>query len=205
MQEVNQLKQIANDVLKLSRQHGASSAEVNCGIEDGYTVTSRMGAVETIEYNRDKGVSVTVYFDKRKGSVTTSDTTMQSLNDSVKTACNIAKFTEEDPYSGLADAELMAKDMPDLDLYHEWNLTPEQAIELSLQCENYARSLDERIINSEGVSISTHKNFHIYGNTHGFIGAIPRTNHNITCIFLKTPINKFNCWNYNGVNRLIYN
>ena len=175
------LKQVVKKVLSLSKKYKATSAEVIATISDGYSINVRMGEVETVEYNNDKGLGITIYFGKQKASVTTSDMSVKSLEKVVQTACNIAKFTEKDNGCGLADAHLMAKDFLDLDIYHPWIFEPKQAIQLGLECEAYALGLDKRINNSEGVSISTHQMFSVYGNSHGFIGDTAATKHYIGC------------------------
>jgi PmbA protein len=182
--DIEQLEQIAQDVLQLAQKKGASAAEVHADIDDGFTVNVRMGDVETIEYHRGDTIGLTVYFGKRKGSVTTSDPSKMALEGAVNAACKIAKFTEFDPYSGLAEADLMAQNIPDLGLFYPWAIDTEQAIKIALKCESYAMNLNRRIKNTEGVSITTQNDFSVYGNSHGFIGATPCTKHNISCVLL---------------------
>lgn len=172
---------IAHDILHEARAQGASSAEVSAGGNTGFTVSVRLGEVETVEYHRDKGIDVTVYFGQRKGSASTSDTSPDAIKSTVTAACNIARLTSEDPYAGLADAALMAKAYPDCDLFYPWSITPEQAIELAKECETLARAVDKRICNSDGASVTTHQGWHVYGNSHGFIGAYPASQHSISC------------------------
>jgi PmbA protein len=143
----------------------------------GLNVTVRMGATDIIEHNRDKGLGVTVYFGKRKGSASTTDFSPEAIRETVAAACSIAKYTTEDPCAGLADAELMARDVPDLDLYHPWDVGAERAIEIAKEAEDAARAYDPRIANSEGASISSQQGARVYANSHGFIGAYPTTYH----------------------------
>ncbi len=175
-----QLSQIVDDMINEARRLGASAAEAGVSIEAGLSVNVRLGEVETIEHNRDKGLGVTVYFGQRKGSASTSDFSPQAIRESVKAACDIARYTEADEYAGLADKEQMATEIPDLDLYHHWDLSAEQAIEIAQECEQAARSFDKRIINSEGASISSHDGFRVYGNSHGFIGMYPSSRHSLS-------------------------
>jgi PmbA protein len=141
----------------------------------------RLGETETIEHTRDNGLGVTVYFGQRKGSASTSDLNPQAIKETVEAACNFARYTSEDPYSGLADAALMATDKPDLDLYHPWQQSIEEAIELAIRCEDAAREYDPRIVNSEGASLNSHDGLHVYGNTHGFMGGYPSSRHSLSC------------------------
>jgi PmbA protein len=143
-----------------------------------------MGDVETIEYNQDKIIDITVYFGQRSGSASVSDIRPVAIRDAVQAACNIARFTDADEFSGLADKDLLAFDYPDLDLYYPWELSVPQAIDLSLACEKLALSKDKRITNSEGVSLSTSDVLHGYGNSHGFIGVIPVTRHEMSCVLI---------------------
>ncbi|MEJ2591438.1 MAG: DNA gyrase modulator, partial [Candidatus Thiodiazotropha sp.] len=116
------LEQLVHDLLAEAKQQGASAAEAGVSSDAGLSLTVRMGAPETIEHTRDNGLGVTVYFGQRKGSASTSDLSPQAVKETVEAACNFARYTSEDPYAGLADAELMATDLPDLDLYHPWDL-----------------------------------------------------------------------------------
>jgi len=171
-------------VLELARARGASAAEADIGSGTGFSATVRWGEVEKIEHERDKGLSVTVYVGKRKGSASTSDFSDKALAESVSAACNIVRYASEDPCAGLAEAGLMAKEIPELDLYHPWDITPERAIEIAIECENIARTCDKRINNSDGTVVSTYSGMHAYGNTQGFAGGWPWSSHTIDCTLL---------------------
>lgn len=178
------VQDVVTDALACAKQHGASAAEVGASISVGFSVTVRMGTVDTVEYHRDKGIGVTVYFGQRKGSASTTDTSPEAIKSTVEAACHIAKVTSEDECAGLADKALMAFDYPDLDLSHPWGLTVEEAIEKATSCEDFGRSLDKRITNSEGVTIATNQTFSMYGNSHGFIGGYPSTRHYLGCVLV---------------------
>ncbi len=181
----NQTRQdILTQLLEQAKQVGATQAEVTIRNESGFSVTVRKGEVETLEHHRGKGLSLTVYFGQQSGSAVTSDLTPGALQTTLEKACNIARFTGNDPCSGLADAELMAYNYPDLDLFHEWHITPAQGIELAQECESLARSYDKRITNSEGASIGTYTHHDLYGNSHGFIGLSHTTYHSISCALI---------------------
>lgn len=174
------LNGIADRVLELARQHGASAAEADVSEGIGQTVSVRLSEVETIEYNQDKGVSVTVYLGQKKGHASTSDFSDQALSDTVRAALDIARYTAEDDCAGLADPQLLADDLPDLDLYHPWQLPVEQAIELARRCEDSARAVDARIRNSEGASVSVQANQFVYANSHGFRGGFSSSRHSLS-------------------------
>ncbi len=175
------LESVAEQVLQLAKERGATAAEVALSEESGLSVNVRLGEVETIEFNKDKGIGVTVYFGQRKGTASTADFSRAALNDAVRAACSIATFTADDPYTGLADADRMATEIPDLDLNYPWDVTPEMAIELATACEDAARSYDEQISNSEGASLSSHEGTRVYANSHGFIGGYSTTRHSMSC------------------------
>lgn len=177
-------KQIASDVLKAAKTKGASHAEMACSISQGFTVNVRLGEIETIEYNRDKGVDITVYFGNQSGSAGTTDVKKQSIENAVSAACSIAKATGSDPCHGLADKDLMAKNYPDLDLYYPWSIDVNQAAEIATNCEKHGREFDPRITNSEGASVSQHEGFHLYANTHDFMGEYFSTRHSMSCVLL---------------------
>ena len=178
---LDEIKQMSEDVLKVAKNLGASAAEAELSLSIGQNVSVRLNEVENIEYNRDKGMSVTVYFGQQKGHASTSDLTQQALKDTVAAACNIAKYTAKDEFCGLADADLMAKNILDLDLHHPWNISVDEAIVLAKECEAAALSVDARITNSEGASVSTGEGYFAYSNSHGFTGGYPSSRHGVSC------------------------
>ena len=178
--EAENLKSVVDDLLKEATSQGASAAEAALSVESGLSVTVRMGETETMEHNRDKALGITVYYGQRKGSASTSDFSPQAIKDTVKAACDIARYTEDDPYAGLPDEKLLAKDIEDLDLFHPWNITAEEAMELAKECEDAARE-DKRIINSEGGAVSSHAGIRVYGNTLGFLNGYPTSRHSMSC------------------------
>jgi PmbA protein len=167
--------------LEEARSLGASQAEAAISMDVGLSVSVRLGEVETIEYQRDRGMAVTVYFETRKGTASTADLGTEALRETVAKACSIARFTAVDPCAGLADPDTLATSIPDLDLSHPWDVTPERACELALECEAAALAVDPRITNSEGAGVSTHRGVRAYGNSHGFLGAYPGTVHSLSC------------------------
>ncbi|HEU5134485.1 MAG TPA: metalloprotease PmbA [Steroidobacteraceae bacterium] len=189
MQEVDgtripELKSIVSESLQLARKLGATQAEADVSLQKGLTTTVRLGEVETVEYQRDRGMGITVYFGKRKGSASTADLSPRAVAETVEKACDIARYTAEDECSGLADPEELARDIPDLDLDHPWDLPPEQAVETARECEAAGREVDSRITNSEGASVSSHRGVRVYGNSHGFLEGFPSTSHSVSCVLL---------------------
>lgn len=179
-----QLEQVVSQLLQEAKAQGASSAEAGVHAQQGLDVTVRLGETETIEHTNDHGLGVTVYFGHRKGSANTTDLRPEAVRETVEAACRIARYTSEDPASGLADADRMAQDVPDLDLNHPWSIDASAAAELALQCEEAARAHDPRISNSEGATLHTQNALFVYGNSHGFVGGYPTTRHSLSCAVL---------------------
>jgi len=177
----DKLKQIATDVLDYARSRGASSAETEVSEGAGQTVTARQGEVETIEYNRDKGIGVTTYVGQKRGHSSTTDFAPQAIRDAVDAALSIARFTAVDDCAGLADADTLARDIPDLDLWHPWDMPVERAIELAQKCEAAGYACDARLTNSEGATISTQGAHFIYANSLGFMAGFPSSRHGVWC------------------------
>jgi len=175
------LETLVAEVLRETRTLGANQAEAGVSIDSGLTLTVRLGEVETLEYQRDHGLGITVYFGRRKGSASTADLSPAAVKETVRAAVSIARYTAEDECAGLADVELMAQEFPDLDLNHPWALSPEDAIEIARNCEDAARAFDKRIENSEGATISSHQGLRVYGNSHGFVGGYASSAHSLTC------------------------
>jgi PmbA protein len=175
------IQQIVEDLLKEARQQGADAAEAGASQDAGLSVNVRLGELETVEHTRDNSLGITVYFGRCKGSASTSDFSPRAIRETVSAACDIARFTTDDPCAGLADAHLMATDYPQLDLYHPWELTTAQASDLCLACEDAARSQDARIANSDGASLNSASGIQVYGNSHGFVGGYPFSRHSLSC------------------------
>lgn len=178
------LRQLVTDALAHARSRGASAAEAEVSEGFGQTVTARQGEVETIEYNRDKGIGVTVYLGQQRGHASSSDFSPQAVCDTVDAALAIARHTAADDCAGLADPERLAREFPDLDLQHPWDMPVERAIEMARACEAAGFAVDKRISNSEGATISTQQSHFIYGNSNGFLAGYPGSRHSIWCALI---------------------
>lgn len=179
--EQDQLKGIADDALRHAAAAGASSAELDIHEGFGQTVSVRRDEVETIEYNRDKGMSVTVYIGKQRGHASTSDLTPEAVRTTVDAALSIARLTASDEFAALADADLLAKSFPDLDLYHPWGLSVDDAVRIARDCERAAFAADSRINNSDGATVSAQQAHFVYANSNGFVAGYPSTRHYVGC------------------------
>jgi len=183
-EEINRLKNIVQDLLDEAKSQGATAAEAGLSQENGLSVSARLGDVETIEHHCGQGLGITVYFGQHKGSSSTSDLSPASIKEAVSAACSIARYTNEDKYSGLPEKERLATDFPDLDLNHPWDLSVDAAIELAIECEDAARSYHAEISNSEGASVNTHQGIHVMGNSLGFLQGYQSTRHSLSCSVL---------------------
>ena len=179
--DAESFKNIVADTLKMAQDSGATEAEAGLSVSQGLSVSTRMGAVETIEHQQDNGLGISVYVGQHKGSASTSNLDPDAIRKTVEAACDIARYTSEDPCAGLANAELMANEMHDLDVYHPWDIEPQAVIDMALECENSALQYDARIVNSEGASVDSSAGVSVYGNTHGFLQAQHKTRHGISC------------------------
>ena len=179
--EIDPLCEIVALAIDTARQRGASASEAVLSRTAGLAVNIRLDEIETIEHTRDDNFSVTVYFGNSKGSASSTDFSMSAVQETVDAACRIARYTAQDEFAGLADAELMAVDPPELDLYHPWPITAEEAVSLALETEAVARDHDARITNSDGASVSKHDGDHVYGNSHGLVEGFSSSRNSLSC------------------------
>lgn len=180
-QEAERLKSIAADILLEAKKQGADQVETSVSVGKGLSVNVRLGAVETIEHHRDQGVGVTVYKGKKKSFASSTKLDISAIKDMVSAACAIAQYSEEDPFSGLPEQSELATQFPDLSLYHPWDVSAEQAIEMAIICEDAARHYDEKITNSEGASIQTFEGACVLANSLGFNHSYPASRHSLSC------------------------
>lgn len=179
--EQSKLEELTKQILDEAKRQGATAAEAGSSVEVGYSTTVRMGEVETIEHHKDRGMGVTVYFGNRKGTASTSDFSTSSVRSAVSAACDIARYTQEDEYAGLADSALLASEFPDLELEHDWSIGVEGSVDVAMACETAALERDSRIVNSDGGSVSSHHSTRVYGNSNGFLAGYGGSRHGISC------------------------
>lgn len=181
---IAQQKNIVEDLLREAQAQGASAAEAGLNSSSGLSVSSRMGEVETIEFHCDQGLAVSVYFEQRKGSASTTDLSPASIKETVEAACAIARYTSTDAHAGLPERQLLATEFPQLDLYHPTELNAEQAIDMVVACEQAALDYDPEINNSEGATINMHQGVRVLGNTLGFVHGYQTSRHALSCSVL---------------------
>ena len=176
----DQLIALSQIVIEHAARQGATAADTEISEGVGQNVSVRQGEIETIEYNKDKGAGVTVYLGKRRGHASTSDLSEGALKSAVEKALTIARYTAEDDCAGLPDADKLAREVPDLDLYHPWTISVEEAAERARACESAALSIDRRLTNSEGAGVSAHTSQFIYANSLGFCDGYAGSRHGIS-------------------------
>jgi PmbA protein len=179
-----ELEAIVRLALDEARACGVDQAEVAASIDMGLSATARLGDVENLEYTNDRGIGITVFREGRKGSASTSDVRDEAIREAVAKACTFATCTATDKHAGLADADLMCREVKDLDLDHPWAIEAADAIEMAIACEAAGLQFDAKIRNSEGATVATNRGTRAYGNTHGFIGSYTKTSHSISCVVL---------------------
>ena len=179
--DTTRLHEIAAESLAMARRLGATDAAVDISESSGLSVNIRKGQVETIEQTRDKGVGITVYVGQRRGHASTSDFSEQALSQTVAAAFDIARYTGEDDCAGLPDEDMIAREHPDLDLFHPWDLTVEGAVDIACRMEGAAFATSPQILNSEGASVSVSHGHFVAANTLGFAGGYPYSRHSMGC------------------------
>lgn len=172
------------EVLADAKRAGASAAEVDVHIETGFSVTARMGEAETLEHHRDNSIAITVFNGQRSGSVSTSDVRSESLADAVAAAMRIANHTEQDPDSGIADAEQLSNTIPELAINFPWDISPQEMMEMAERCDQLGLDADKNIVNSDGTSVDNHQLLRGYANSHDFNQAYQSTSHSISSVLV---------------------
>ncbi|MEW9797900.1 metalloprotease PmbA [Alteromonas sp. CYL-A6] len=183
-QQIADIQNIVEDVLTLAKKKGATQAEASMSKVQGIAVSSRMREVENVEFTNDGGLGISVYVGKRKGSASTADLSKAALALTVEKAVDIARYTSEDPCTGLADEELIATEFPDLDLYHPVELDTQKAIATAIEAESAAFDYDPRITNSDGASYNANLGMRVYGNTHGINAGYPSSRYSMSCMMI---------------------
>ena len=161
---------------------GCSEAEVGVRAGQGMTVTVRNSDLETLEHHQDKSLSITVYRNGSKGSAGTTDFSDDSLNATVDAANAIAKQSEADEYAGLLEPEYLAKEVPDLDLHHIWDVDNDYIVQLALECAASAKNVDNRISQIDDCSVNYYRGLSAYANSNGFNQAYRASRYGMSCV-----------------------
>lgn len=181
--------QTVEQTLKLAEQLGATACEVLFSESVGQSITVRKGDVETLEFNREKGLGVTVYIGHKKGFVGSSDTSPEAIESIVHKAMDIAQCMQEDSCSGLPSVDQLAEDFRELDLYHPWDITPQEAIDLAIDLERRATTQDSRIKQGDGAHVDTHTSTSVFANSIGFLHSKNTSRHGLSCVLIADSAN----------------
>jgi PmbA protein len=169
--------------LAQAKKLGASDAGAEVSEGCGLSVSVRNGELENVERNRDKSLGVTVYLGHRRGNASTSDFSDAAIEQTVRAAYDIARFTAEDPFASLPEADdIVPVDERDrnLDLFFPWSVTSEEAARLALACEAAALGVSKRITNSEGAAVSAQQSHFFSAHTRGFRGGYASSRHSFS-------------------------
>ncbi len=173
------LEQAVAQALELAKV-GSDGAEVSVSKTTGIGISTRFGEVENVEFNSDGALGITVYYQQRKGSASSTDLSPDAIARTVQAALDIARYTSPDPFAGVADKELLAFEAPDLDLFHPTELDADRGIELAARAEQAALATDKRITNTEGGSFNSHYGIRVFGNSHGMLQSYCSTRHSLS-------------------------
>ena len=168
-EEISRLINTVQTLLDEAKKQGATAAEAGLSQENGLSVSARLGDVETIEHHCGQGLGITVYFGQCKGSASSTDLSQDSIRETVRAACSIARYTSEDAYAGLPEKELLATEFPDLDLNHPWGVSVDDAIALAIECEDAARDVSSGNQQFRRRVVNTHQGIRVMGNSLGFL------------------------------------
>ncbi len=183
-EEQARLEAVVARALDTARQLGADSAEVSISRQTGISVSTRAGEVENIEFNKDGALGIAIYRDGCKGSSSTTDLGEAAVRHAVEAALEISRHTSADPCAGLADADWLAWDAPEVELLFPQAADPQAGIELARRCELHALAADPRIRHSDGGSYTSHYGIKVYGNSHGFVKGYAGSRHSLSCVLI---------------------
>ncbi len=183
-QQLSEIQNVVEDTLNFAKKLGATSAEASMSKVQGIAVSTRLEEIETLEFTNDGGLGIAVFVGNKKGSASTADLSPQALKLAVTKAIEIAKYTSEDEFAGVADKDLIATEFPDLDLYHPQTLDAEHALDQALTCEKAGLAHSEAIINSDGASYNANLGVRVYGNTNGINAGYPSSRYSLSCVLI---------------------
>ena len=179
-----QMMHLSDRILEMVQQQGATSAKLSISHSQGVAVEVRQQQVDSLEFNRDKGLSLTVYKGQQKGTASTTDFSDQGLKQAISAALSIAEFTQPDVYSGLPEPELYANNFKELELYYPWKTSVSDLVKLATAIESAGVNTDSKISNSEGGSVNTHESVSLIATSNGFCGFKKGTSHSASCVLI---------------------
>ena len=178
------LEEISQAALATAKRLGATGAECCASISSGLSVQTRLAEIESVQRHRSQGIEVSVYIDHCKGSADTSELSPEAASRATEEAFAIARETAGDPCAGLADAEQLAREFPELSLLHPWTLDAGTAVDIARAVETAGLAVDKRVNNSEGAEVESHRGQSLYSTSHGFSGFKETTTHSLSCVLV---------------------
>jgi PmbA protein len=170
---MNNLEQIAGDLVSRAKGAGATSADVVVREADEFSTTLRLGKIESLKEAASKALGLRVWIGIRSASSFSSDFSDSSLGRLVERTIAMATVTSEDPASGLPEPSQLGRYPGDLELFSSdvESLTTEDRIQLARRAEEAALRADPRIQNSEGAWFEASLGAMSYANSLGFVGS----------------------------------
>ena len=175
------LSKAAEFAIDYAKQCGMDESEVSLHQGTGISVNARQQELETVEKHNDAQFIISVYKDYKSGSASSADLSEAGIRSSIDAAVSIATYTGADECFGLADKDMMATDLRDLDLDHPWNIGMDGLLDMALSCEQAALDADPLIVNSEGAAVNTYRGDAVYANSHGFLSQSNGSQHSLSC------------------------
>ncbi len=148
------MKDLASTAVQMALDAGADECVVAAGCAQGISVSSRSGEVENIEFNRDNGMSITVYKDHRKGSASTTDLSAEALQQTASSAVSLASFADPDECAGLPDKDRLCTNFKDWHTLYEGFKSPDDAVALAVKLDKLG--IEDKSVglkNSDGASV----------------------------------------------------
>lgn len=176
--DADRLANVAEQLLKLAREHGASQAQVSLSHSTGLSVHTRHVRVLSRIQETHSGFSLTVFNGNRHGSVDSTDLSFGALEQSVKAACAIAKYTGEDPAAAPATAGQLCQKPRELGLSHPWDLDMDKAIDLAKRMEDGVACVDGQV-QSNGAWVNSEHSYYLLASSEGFNHGVSRSFHNL--------------------------
>ncbi|KVE70136.1 TldD/PmbA family protein [Burkholderia vietnamiensis] len=176
------LEAAAERALDLARRAGADGIRVEVDHVEARTATVRNRMPTERSLRLSSAVSLVVYRNGRRGATTSSDLSPDGLAKAVAAAIDIASVTDVDAAAGLAQADLLAKDFIDLDLYHPLDLSLDDMLDDARRAEEAAFSTSPAIVTTNGASVGTSAGLSLLATSEGFAHSVPWSAHFVSCM-----------------------
>ena len=174
---------ILEDLIGLARSAGADAADAVFVDGTSLSKTVRLGEPEHLERSEGRDVGLRVFIGKRQAMVSSSDTSPDALKELSSRAVAMARAVPEDPYCGLADPEMLAGDVPDLESCDNFEPDADHLSDLATRAEEAAMAVPG-VTNSEGGSAGWGRNTVAIAASNGFARAYSNSSHSLSASVL---------------------